>query len=209
MDDADVDLWSEVRRLRCDVADRVAALEPRSWDSASWCEGWRVRDVLGHLVHLAEANRRTMTLDLIRNGIVPDRATSRVARTLGDEPVPELADRLRAAAGGRYHLLGSPSKVVLGEVLVHGSDALRPLGLTTAATPQDAGLVLDYYRRVAGLAFHASPLRGVRLVATDLDWQRGEGGEVTGTAMDLLLLIANRWAVLPFLRGPGMARLAA
>jgi hypothetical protein len=150
-----------------------------------------------------------MTLDLIRNGIVPDRATSRIARRLGGEPVPELADRLRAAAGGRYHILGSPAAVVLGEVLVHGSDALRPLGFTTGATPQDAALVLDYYRRVAGLAFHAPTLRGVRLVATDLEWQRGEGPEVMGTALDLLLLIANRRPILQFLSGPGIARLAA
>ncbi len=57
------------------------------------------------------------------------------------------------------------------------------------------------------MVVHAEPQRGRRLVATDLDWERGDGPEVRGKAIDLVLLVANRRQVLPSLEGPGLAGL--
>ena len=63
----------------------------------------------------------------------------------------------------------------------------------------------DLADRIESLAsdFHAAPARGRRLVATDADWARGQGPEVKGRAIDLLLLLANRRQVVPLLEGPG------
>lgn len=202
-----VDVWSELRRLRCEFADRVESLDERAWDSQSWCAGWRVRDVLGHLVHLAEATQASIVRDVIRGGARPDRALSKAARGLGDERVPELASRLRAAADGRFHALGTSRAVALGEVLVHSADALRPLSLDLDAPQQDVIPVLDAYWRFGRVAFHAAPQRGLCLVATDVDWTRGKGSEVTGRAINLLLLIANRRQVVTSLSGPGAVTL--
>jgi hypothetical protein len=47
----------------------------------------------------------------------------------------------------------------------------------------------------------------VRLVATDADWAVGEGAEVNGRAVDLLLLLANRSQSIDCLAGPGVAAL--
>jgi uncharacterized protein (TIGR03083 family) len=196
-------LWQEVRHQRWQLADQIEGLDGVAGDSASWCEGWRVRDVLGHLVHLAEASQLSMGVDMIRGGLRPDRALSRAARRIGDEPVPSLCQRLRAAADGQFHVLGSPSAVTLGEVLVHGSDALRPLGRELEVPPIDATTVLDVYWKLGRLAFHAAPHRGHRLMATDCDWTKGEGPEINGRAIDLLLFIANRCQVLPLLEGVG------
>lgn len=195
------ELWPELRSQRCQLADRIEVLDKTAWDSASWCEGWRVRDVLGHLVHLAEATQLTMGVDMIRGGLRPDRALSRLARRLGDEPVPELCQRLRASADGRFHVLGSPAVVALGEILVHGSDALRPVGVEIYAPPVDATAVLDAYWRLGRLAFHAEPHMGHQLTATDCDWTKGHGPEIKGKAIDLLLFVANRRQVLPNLEG--------
>ena len=41
--------WSEVRRMRLDVADLLESLTSAEWDEPSLCRGWRVRDVAGHL----------------------------------------------------------------------------------------------------------------------------------------------------------------
>ncbi|MEY2474061.1 MAG: hypothetical protein QOK28_3390 [Actinomycetota bacterium] len=122
------DVWAQVAAQRRELADRVESLEPSQWDAESWCTGWRVRDVLGHLVHLAEATQVSITRDVVRAGGRPGRALSKIARRLGERPVPGLADRLRAAAGGRFHVLGTPAVVALGEVVVHGADALRSVG---------------------------------------------------------------------------------
>src|SRR5947207_7207485 len=95
------DIWPEVARLRYEVADRMELLPEEQWAANSWCSGWRVRDVLGYLVHLAEATRWSVVRDALRNGVLPDRFLGRIARRLGAEPVPSLARRLHDAAGGR------------------------------------------------------------------------------------------------------------
>jgi uncharacterized protein (TIGR03083 family) len=202
------DIWPDVARLRHEVADRIENLPEEQWGANSWCSGWRVRDVLGHLVHMAEATRWSVVRDALRNGVLPDRFLGRIACQLGAKPVPSLARRLRDAAGGRYHAVGTPPAVALGEVIVHAADALRPLGLALDPTSETVAPVLDVYRRLGRLPFHGAPHRGVRLVASDLDWARGGGPEVRGRAVDLLLLMANRRQVLPLLSGPGLKNIS-
>jgi uncharacterized protein (TIGR03083 family) len=200
---------SRVADYRCRVADAFDALTPEQWNSPSWCSGWRIRDVLGHLVHNAEVSRGSMMQGAIRHPIHPDRGVDLSARRLGDEPVPALAQRLRQARHGGVRVIGFPLAAGLGDVVVHGNDALRPLGREFAVDPNDAILVLDAYRSVGGLIFHWRPLRIVRLVATDVRWTCGKGPEVTGRAIDLVMLMANRRQVLGTLSGPGLANVAA
>ncbi len=201
-------VWARVAEYRCKLADALEALTPEQLESASWCSGWRVRDVLGHLVHIAEASQLSMARDVIRHPLRPDSALDLIARQLGEEPVPTLAQRLRDARHGRFHVLGFPPAVELGDVMVHGNDTLRALDLEFAVHPYEAVLVLKTYRRVGGLAFHARPHRTVTLVATDIQWSCGTGPVVTGRAIDLLMLVANRRQVIESLSGPGVAGVA-
>jgi uncharacterized protein (TIGR03083 family) len=202
-----VDVWHEVAAQRVQLADRLEALGPGAADAPSWCEGWRVRDVLGHLVHLAEGSQLRMARAVLRHGPSPDRALAHEARVLGDRPVAELTARLRAGADHRFHVLGSPRVAALAELLVHGPDMLRPLGYDLAVDPQLPAAALGLYRRVARLAFHAAPAKGVTLVATDADAWLGSGPVVEGRAIDLLLLLSNRRQVIDQLTGPGVAAL--
>ena len=50
-------------------------------------------------------------------------------------------------------------------------------------------------------------LRGVQLVATDVDWSVGAGPAVEGPVEALLLLLTGRAAALDRLSGPGLDRL--
>jgi uncharacterized protein (TIGR03083 family) len=202
-----VDLAQEKARLRRQFADRIASLDEAAWDTASWCAGWRVRDVLAHLVKGAEMSYGSLTLDLVRGGFRPDRSVGRAATRLGAEPVPALAERLRRAADRPFHLVGTSEAMGLVDVLVHSADALRPIGLEVDAPPADAPPALDALWKAGRMIVHASPQQGRRLVATDVDWSRGSGPEVRGRGIDLLLLVANRRQVLPDLAGPGLAGL--
>lgn len=199
-----VDVKHEVARLRCQFADQIEAIDETAWNSASWCKGWQVRDVLAHLVRNAENTTISLMGDLVRGGMRPDRAVSQAAKRLGGVPVRELADRLRAAAERHLHQPGSQGGMALGDVLVHSADVFRPLGLDVDAPPADAAPVLDAYWRTARIVFHVAPPRHRHLVATDLDWSRGNGPEIRGKAIDLVLLVANRRQVLPSLKGPGL-----
>jgi uncharacterized protein (TIGR03083 family) len=202
-----VDLQREKARLRRQFADRIAALDEVAWNAASWCPGWRVRDVLAHLVKGAEMTYGSLSVDLLRGGFRPDRSVRNAAKRLGDEPVPVLADRLRRAADRQFHLVGTAEAMGLVDVLVHSADALRPVGFEVDAPPADAAPALDALWSAGRLIVHATPQRGRRLVATDLDWSRGSGPEVRGKAIDLLLLVANRPQVLADLDGPGVTGL--
>ena len=51
-----MDVWTEVADGRVRLADEADRLDPDALEAPSWCSGWRVRDVLGHLVYLAEAS---------------------------------------------------------------------------------------------------------------------------------------------------------
>jgi uncharacterized protein (TIGR03083 family) len=208
-DDKARSVAARVADYRCTVADAFETLTHEQWESPSWCSGWRVRDVLGHLVHNAETSRVSMVRDVIRHPIRPDRGLDLNARQLGDEPVPTLAQRLRKAQHGGVHVIGFPAAVGLGDVLVHGNDALRALGREFGVDPDDAVAVLNAYRRVGRLIFHARPSRNVRLVATDVKWSYGQGPEVTGRAIDLVMLMANRQQIVGTLSGPGVADVAA
>lgn len=201
------DFWATVKGYRHQLADQLETLRPDEWNTASRCEGWRVRDVVGHLVHLAEGTQVSIVRDVIRNGVLPDKALSAVAIRTGEGSPTTLVQRLRAASGGRFHVPGSPRAVVLGEVIVHGADALEPLGRSLSVVPSDATQVLDTYRRVGRLAFHTPSTANVRLVAIDSDWSAGTGPDVRGTTVDLVQLLANRTQVVNRLEGPGVASL--
>ena len=202
-----VDIQQEKARLRREFADRIASLDDSAWNAASWCAGWRVRDVLAHLVKGAEMTYGSLTLDLLRGGFRPDRAVSKAAKRLGGVPVPELVERLRRAADRQFHLVGTAEAMGLVDVLVHSADALRPLGLDVDAPPADSAPALDALWKAGRMIVHATPQQGRRLVATDVDWSRGSGPEVRGKGIDLLLLVANRRQVLPDLEGPGLTGL--
>jgi hypothetical protein len=148
-----------------------------------------------------------------------NRTLDKAARRLGERPVPELCERLRRSADGRFRVPGAPVAVALGEVVVHGNDALRPIGSTFEVAPDGLRPVPDSYRRLARLAFRTTaPILGsrgqvprtlrVQLAATDMDWTSGQGPEVEGKAVDLVLLLANRRQVLPYLSGEGKKVLA-
>jgi hypothetical protein len=62
------EVWHHVREIRLDLADRVERFDEEQASTASRCEDWRVRGMVGHLVHLAEASQLSMAGDVARNG---------------------------------------------------------------------------------------------------------------------------------------------
>ena len=202
------DVWSQTAERRRWLADELAGLQLSEWETASWCADWTLRDVLAHLVHLAETSTPAMTFEIAKTGFVFDRAFRRGVEQLREVSPDALCDRLRAAACGRFHVPGTPAIVALGELFVHPADMFEPLGRTYAVPGDDVRPLLPVFRRLGRVGYHAREVKQVRLVATDTDWSAGKGSVVEGTALDLLLLMANRRQVVPRLAGDGVARFA-
>lgn len=94
------------------------------------------------------------------------------------------------------------------DLVIHAQDIARPLGRRYVSPPEVLAACLAY---VATNRFLGAPRRlsGVRLVSTDTGWTRGDGAELRGPDVDLLLVAAGRGAGLDALDGPGAAVVAA
>lgn len=88
-------------------------------------------------------------------------------RSDGLQDVPELADRLRKGAEGRFRLPGNPEGMGLTDVLVHSADAFRAVGLDLDAPPVDAAPALNALWKTDRVV-HAVPGRVESLTSSSL-----------------------------------------
>jgi len=104
----------------------------------------------------------------------------------------------------------APLDTRLVEEVLHGEDIRRPLGLTRAYPREAVVRALRLQARTSASMGGAKELTtGIHLRATDADVSIGEGPEVRGTALALLLVISGRRVALPDLTGPGVPTLTS
>jgi uncharacterized protein (TIGR03083 family) len=97
----------------------------------------------------------------------------------------------------------------LVEEVVHGEDIRRPLGLTRSYPREAVVRALRLQARTpASVGGAKERVAGVRVTATDAGVSIGDGPEVTGTALSLLLAVSGRRVALAGLDGPGVGALA-
>lgn len=201
MDDA---IFSMVAAERRRLADRLARLTAAQWEAPSLCEGWRVRDVLAHLVWPLETSTAKIVAKVVLNGFSFDTVAAQAAKADGRPPTAMLGV-LRAKAESRFKPPGAGAQAPLTDVLVHGLDIRRPLGLDLEVDHRALRTSLDYLlTKTATKGFVKSGVtEGLRFDATDVDWSGGTGPRVTGLAEDLLLALTGRRSVLGLLHGDG------
>ncbi|WP_330254577.1 maleylpyruvate isomerase family mycothiol-dependent enzyme [Nocardia sp. NBC_00565] len=199
--------WRVIEQQRRAVADVLAGLEPWEWEVPSLCAGWRIRDVAAHI---ALAPQPPGPVAMVREGM---RARGRFHRMNHDVAVRyaeaghDLVDEIRAHAGSRKLPVVTSYRNILFDIMVHGQDIAIPTG-RQIELPVKAAATAATRVWTMGWAFWAKQrLRGLRLVATDVDWAVGAGGEVRGRIADLLLLATGRSVVLPRLTGAGVGEL--
>jgi uncharacterized protein (TIGR03083 family) len=128
-----------------------------------------------------------------------------IAAHRGDSPA-ETLQGFRAVEQSRTAPPG-PKASWLGETIVHGEDIRRPLGIQHDHPEEAVVELLDFYKGSNTLIGTKSRIAGLRLVATDTDWSYGDGPEVSGPAMSLLLAMTGRPAGLDDLSGDGARQL--
>ena len=201
------DTWRRIHAERAALADTWEALTPEQWAAASWCEGWPVRVTAGHVLAAAEQTVPNFYREFLGAGFRFDVFADRAARRLGDLPPDELVRRLRARTTTTNHP-PAPVVVMLGEIVVHGADIRRPLGLAHEVPTDTLEAVADNYVRTNLLIGSKRRIDGLRLAATDADWTHGDGPEVTGPLLSMVLVMSGRRGALDDLGGDGAALLA-
>jgi uncharacterized protein (TIGR03083 family) len=200
------ELWTTIDTERTSLADLLAGLTPAEWERPSLCAGWRVREVAAHLT-LAHTGAAVAVPALIRARGSFDRMVHDTACAAAGAPTGELVAAIRAMVGSRRHAVGTTELEPLLDVLVHGQDVAVPVGRERPMPPTAAAIAATRVWSMGWPFWARRRLRGVSLVATDLDWRVGAGPAVYGRIADLLVLVAGRRHVLPRLSGPGVGLL--
>ncbi|SFS31003.1 maleylpyruvate isomerase family mycothiol-dependent enzyme [Saccharopolyspora flava] len=192
---------------RGDLADYLATLTRGQWEEPTLCAGWRVRDVVAHVISYDDLSWPGVLKRAVRAGFRPGAINEGLVAESRSRSTGELLDRLRANLRPTGPITVNGGMIPLVDATIHHQDIRRPLGQPREIPPERLRVVLD-------LAMKAPPVgakkraAGLRLVATDLDWSRGDGPEVRGPAEALLMTLAGRSAAFTELDGEGRSVLA-
>ncbi|MFB7300207.1 maleylpyruvate isomerase family mycothiol-dependent enzyme [Streptomyces rubiginosohelvolus] len=201
-------IWRMVHAERAALVDDLAGLEADLWATPSLCAGWTVHDVAAHLVDTALTTRTGFVAGLVRARFDFDLQNARGVELRRGASPAETLERLRRVVS-RTTTPPASLDTRLVEEVVHGEDIRRAVGLVRSY-PQEAvvrALRLQV-RTPASFGGAKEAVASVRLTATDADLSIGEGPEVAGPALSLLLAVSGRRVALDDLDGPGVGPLA-
>ncbi|WP_327151233.1 maleylpyruvate isomerase family mycothiol-dependent enzyme [Nocardia sp. NBC_01329] len=186
-------VWAAVAAERASLAEMLEGLTEQQWDEQSWCAGWRIRDVVGHILLTSRAKLGQVLWELLRARGNLDRMSFATAVRYADRATSAtLLAELRAIVDLRHAPVGTTALDRLMDLLVHGQDIAVPLGLRREMPVAAARWSVERVWRM-GAPFHAQrALTGHRLVATDTEWSAGSGAPVAAPIAELLLMVTGR-----------------
>jgi uncharacterized protein (TIGR03083 family) len=194
------------RLEREEFADLLESLTPQQWGMPSLCNGWTVLDVVTHTVAYLGQSRTRLLINMIRARGDVDRINAGQLREQAGRSPARLVELMRQGAEPSGAAALYRGRVGLIECLIHQQDIRRPLEQPRAIPEERLRVSLDY-ARVSPVIGGGRRTRGVRLVATDMDWSAGRGPEARGSGEALLLAMTGRAELLDELDGEGLTLL--
>ena len=198
------------RRLHDDENDDFSALlhelSADEWERPSLCEGWLVRDVVGHILYGNELKLWTLPWRLARFGFSSDRSGKHysIQRAAGRSPQELVRDfDQRDPWAGTCKVF--PPKLTLLDRLVHHQDIRRALDRPRTIPDERVVAVLAETPTLGSVFGAKARTKGLRFEATDVDWAWGDGLAVTGPGEALFMAMLGRGDALDDLAGDGLA----
>jgi uncharacterized protein (TIGR03083 family) len=195
------------RDEREEFAALLQGLTPQQWESPTLCELWSVREVAIHTVSYDELSTAGLVSRFLKGRLNTDRINAIGVADYADRAPEQIIALIRANTEPHGLTGGFGGRIALTDGMIHQQDIRRSVGLPRTIDPKRLRTALDF-ARFAPTIRGAWRARGVRLVATDLDWACGKGREVRGSGEALLMVMAGRRAALDDLDGPGKPKLA-
>src|SRR5512133_2544907 len=118
--------WTTVAALRAEPIDQLVELPADAWDHDSLCPGWRVRDVVAHVILPEKFSPIGGAIALARAGFSLRRLLHADAIRRGSAPLEELVAAFREAADRRVSAPGRTPQHLLDDLYVHARDIRRP-----------------------------------------------------------------------------------
>ncbi|MGN0101495.1 MAG: maleylpyruvate isomerase family mycothiol-dependent enzyme [Dietzia sp.] len=200
-------LWADIHSERAALADELAGLDEAGWRTVSLCTRWSVEEVVAHLTAVARTGRLRWIRSFVGAGFDTDRHNRRrMQEQLGADPGGTFENfvdsrTLRVAPFG-------DAAAWLGETIVHAEDIRRPLGRARRYPIDALTEVARFYASKDFAVNSATLVTGLHLRATDGPFEAGEGPEVAGPTLALVMAMAARPAYLADLTGGGTEELA-
>jgi uncharacterized protein (TIGR03083 family) len=193
---------------RQSLSDFLGTLEPPQWTAPTWCDKWNVQDLVAHLTAAGNITAPHFFAGFIKTGFKFDAFVEGDLRNYSGGSPGDVKARFDQIIPSTRKPPG-PAYIALGEVMVHGEDIRRPLGATGDHEPEHLITLADTYKK-AGAPLHAKRrLEGLKLQATDIEWSTGDGPEVRGPCMSLILAMVGRDQALADCEGDGVETLRA
>lgn len=194
-------LVADVAEERLVMADLFESLTEGQLRTPSLCDGWTVKDVAAHLTASFNVTLPEMFVRVLGEQLSIARAIDRLTKQLAGRPIEGIVAQLRAQAGNDRHPPGAPLAPLV-EVIVHGEDVRRPLGIGHTVPFERVSAAMEFVTGGRAVGFlPGSRVRGLRFVATDGDGAWGKGNIIHGPAMSLLLAALGRRVALADLGG--------
>jgi uncharacterized protein (TIGR03083 family) len=203
------DGWQAVAAERAALVADLEWLGVGAWRTPSLCDGLSVEEVVAHLTAGASSGPIRWLTGLARCRFDVDRMVDmRLREQLGSSPDETLAC-FRSVVASRTAPTSKHVDGWLGEVVVHGEDVRRPLGIRHAYSTDALDRVARFYAARDFTVPSKRRTAGLRLEASDGPFTVGEGPLVRGRTVDLVLAMAGRSVALEHLEGPGLRTFAA
>ena len=200
------ELWAHTHAERAALAEDLAHLTPDQWDAASLCSRWTVREVVAHLTAAASTGPFAWVRSIVGARFRPAvHNQRRLVEHLGTSPA-ETLERFERIVTSTVAPSGDTA-AWLGEVIVHGADIRRPLGIPHEPPARAVEAVATFFVGRNFTVQSRTATKGLRLEATDGPFTSGTGPVVTGAALALVLAMAGRESAYEELSGPGLPEL--
>jgi uncharacterized protein (TIGR03083 family) len=190
---------------RVDLTAFLESLGPHEWNAPSLCQRWTVKDVVAHVVSYEELNPLGLAKRFAKGLVV--RANEVGVREFASKSPDELVEFLRLHLQPRGLTAAFGGMIALVDGTIHHQDIRRALGYPRTVPVERLERILPLVPTNPRLGA-GRRIRGMRLSATDVDWQHGDGPEVAGTGEALLMAMTGRADALNDLSGPGRGKLA-
>lgn len=162
--DTELQTWELISAERLRLADELEGLTDEQWATQSQCDYWTVREVAAHLVTPFETSMPKFMLNMALSRFDFDKAIRRMTAGVNDaNSTAEIIAKLRANHDNRWTPPQVGAEIPLSEIVVHGQDIRRVLGLAntvpestiehTLAGIEDLDQRADYAQRI-GASVH-------------------------------------------------------
>ena len=200
-----IDEKPALQEERAALFDTVCDLSAAEWDTASLCDGWRVRDVIAHVNLGVTLKAPTVVGGLLAARGDFHRFMKRHAIKKGNRPVSVLLAESEMVAASSHNPPTTKRVDLAIDVFVHHHDVAIPLGRPVPTDDARLRWMADGMVGANKMIGSAQRTRGLRLIATDIDWHFGTGPEVRGPVAALMVAASGRSALDDQLDGDGLA----